>query len=140
MGANEARHVLAMTDDLGKVLALELYTAAQALDLRLDMIDAARRLAAASDAEAFAAKIQNAPAREAGDRAAFLGEVDGLRRELAEAGPLRAGDAVAAAHGQIRKSIRFLDRDRALDAEVATVVRIVADDSILSAARAALKG
>jgi histidine ammonia-lyase len=34
MGANEARHVLAMADDLGKVLALELYTAAQALDLR----------------------------------------------------------------------------------------------------------
>jgi len=140
MGANEARHVLAMTDDLGKVLALELYTAAQALDLRLDMIDAARRLAAASDAEAFAAKIQNAPAGEAGDRAAFLAEVDGLRRELAEAGPLHAGDAVAAAHGQIRKSIRFLDRDRALDAEVATIVRMVADDSILSAARAALKG
>jgi histidine ammonia-lyase len=139
MGANEARHVLAMTDDLGKVLALELYTAAQALDLRLDMIDAARRLAAASDPEAFAAKIQNAPARDAGDRAAFLAEVDGLRRELAEAAPLRAGDAVAAAHGQIRKSIRFLDRDRALDAEVATVVRMVADDSILSAARAALK-
>src|SRR3546814_8080902 len=34
MGANESRHVLAMADDLGKVLALELYTAAQALDLR----------------------------------------------------------------------------------------------------------
>src|SRR3546814_10904875 len=31
MGANESRHVLAMADDLGKVLALELYTAAQAL-------------------------------------------------------------------------------------------------------------
>ncbi|MFL6591167.1 MAG: histidine ammonia-lyase [Luteimonas sp.] len=140
MGANEARHVLAMADDLGKVLALELYTAAQALDLRLGMIDAARRLAAASNAETFATKIQNAPARDAGDRAEFLAEVDGLRRELAEAAPLHASDAVAAAHGQIRKSIRFLDRDRALDAEVATIVRMVADDSILSAARAALSG
>ena len=30
MGANEARHVLAMVEDLGKVLALELMTAAQA--------------------------------------------------------------------------------------------------------------
>src|SRR3546814_9364296 len=35
MGANEARHVLAMADDLGKVLALELMTAAQALEQRL---------------------------------------------------------------------------------------------------------
>jgi histidine ammonia-lyase len=39
MGANEARHVLAMADDLGKVLALELMTAAQALDLRLGMVE-----------------------------------------------------------------------------------------------------
>jgi histidine ammonia-lyase len=39
MGANEARHVLAMADDLGKVLALELFTAAQALDLRLRMVE-----------------------------------------------------------------------------------------------------
>src|SRR3546814_1596277 len=38
MGANESRHVLAMADDLGQVLALELYTAAQALDLRREMI------------------------------------------------------------------------------------------------------
>src|SRR5690606_29842726 len=42
MGANESRHVLAMAGDLGKVLALELYTAAQALDLRREMIGAAR--------------------------------------------------------------------------------------------------
>jgi histidine ammonia-lyase len=104
------------------------------------MIDAARRLAAASDAEAFAAKIQNAPARESGDRVAFLAEVDGLRREVAEAAPLHASEAVAAAHRRIRKSIRFLDRDRALDGEVAAIVRMVADDSILSAARAALSG
>ncbi len=39
MGANEARHVLAMADDLGKVLALELMTAAQALDLRVRMVE-----------------------------------------------------------------------------------------------------
>ncbi|HEY0180570.1 MAG TPA: aromatic amino acid lyase, partial [Dokdonella sp.] len=45
MGANEARHVLEMSEDLGHVLALELYTAAQALDYRQDMLNAARRLA-----------------------------------------------------------------------------------------------
>src|SRR6185437_15127808 len=42
MGANEARQVLDMTRDLSDVLALELYTAAQALDYRNDMLDAAR--------------------------------------------------------------------------------------------------
>jgi histidine ammonia-lyase len=54
MGANEARHVLAMADDLGKVLALELVTAAQALDLRVRMVEGeahpGRAVAAAHEA------------------------------------------------------------------------------------------
>src|SRR6476659_7591032 len=78
MGANEARHVLAMTDDLAKVLALELMTAAQALDLRRDMIHAARGLARRTDAAGFADKLIGAPARDAGERRAFLDEVEGL--------------------------------------------------------------
>src|SRR3546814_4496725 len=45
MGANESRHVLAMADDLGKVLALELYTDRKSTRLRREMIGAARGLA-----------------------------------------------------------------------------------------------
>ena len=48
--------------DLGKVLALELYTAAQALDLRRDMINAARGLADRADAESLSSKVAGAPA------------------------------------------------------------------------------
>lgn len=138
MGANEARHVLAMADDLGKVLGLELYTAAQALDLRRDMINAARDLAGRSDAEAFASKVQGGPLPAAGERAGFIGEVDGLRAELAHADAFRPGHAVAAAHAEIRARIAFLDRDRAMDGEVAAAVRMVADGSVLAAARAVL--
>jgi histidine ammonia-lyase len=137
MGANEARHVLAMVDDLGKVLALELYTAAQALDLRRDMIDAARQLAGGSDAHGFAGKVQGEPA-EAAARATFLQEVDGLRGELAAMPPPRPGRAVAAAHAAIRDVIAFLDRDRALGGEVAAALKLVADGTVLAAARAAL--
>ena len=54
MGANEARHVLEMTEDLGYVLAMELYTAAQALDYRQNMLNAARRLAQRGDWRALA--------------------------------------------------------------------------------------
>ena len=92
MGANEARHVLAMVDDLGKVLALELMTAAQALDLRVRMVE----------------------------------------------GEVHPGHAVAAAHAAIRDRIAFLDRDRALDGDVAKALHMVADGSVLTAARAAL--
>ena len=138
MGANEARHVLAMADDLGKVLGLELFTAAQALDLRGDMINAARALAVRSDAESFAGKVQGGPLPDARERQAFLAEVEGLRAELAASPEFQPGRAVMAAHGEIRRRIPFLGRDRALDGEVATAVAMVADGSVLAAARAAL--
>ncbi|HEY0660564.1 MAG TPA: aromatic amino acid lyase [Lysobacter sp.] len=135
MGANEARHVLAMADDLGKVLALELYTAAQALDLRRDMINAARALAARTDAVTFAAKVQGGLAAGEPDREGFLAEVEGLRAELAGAEAFHPGRAVAKAHAAIRQHIAFLDRDRALDGEVAIAVKLVRDGVVLTAAR-----
>jgi histidine ammonia-lyase len=137
MGANEARHVLAMTDDLGKVLALELYTAAQALDLRRDMIDAARGLAGAVDAQEFSRKVHG-ESTDAAARGTFLAEVDGLRGELAAMPAPQPGRAVAAAHAAIRQAIPFLDRDRELGGEVASALRLVADGTVLAAAKAAL--
>ncbi|MCC7097151.1 MAG: aromatic amino acid lyase [Thermomonas sp.] len=140
MGANEARHVLAMVQDLGKVLGLELYTAAQALDLRQDMINAARELAVRVDAEAFAAKVAGGPLPSSAERAGFLVEVDALRAQLAQADEFRPGRAVAAAHAAIRARIPYLERDRALDGEVAAAVAMVADGSVLAAARAIFVG
>ncbi|GAA4868388.1 HAL/PAL/TAL family ammonia-lyase [Luteimonas vadosa] len=133
MGANEARHVLAMVDDLGKVLALEIYTAAQALDLRRDMINAARDLARAGDAETLAAKIHCAPLPGSPQRQRFLDEVEALRSELAEGGAYQPGGAVARAHAALREAIPFLDHDRALDGEVAAAVRLVAEGCLLAA-------
>ena len=132
MGANEARHVLSMVADLGKVLALELYTAAQALDFRLDMINAARDLARRTDAAGFARKVRGVD-DDSPMHAAFLEEVEALRVELAAAEPVHPGTAVALAHARIRRHIAFLDRDRALDGEVAAAVALVADGSLLSA-------
>jgi histidine ammonia-lyase len=138
MGANEARHVLAMADDLGRVLALELFTAAQALDLRRDMINAARELASTSSVDAFVAKVQGGPMADTEHRDRFLAEVEGLRAELSQAAEFRPGRAVAAAHAAIRERIPFLARDRALDVDVAAAVRLVADNRVLAAARRAL--
>jgi histidine ammonia-lyase len=135
MGANEARHVLAMTRDLSKVLALELYTAAQALDLRRDMINAARDLARRADAQALATKVQGGPLSESAAREAFIAEVEGLRNELASTEEFHPGHAVAAAHAAIRAEIPFLDRDRAMDGEVAAAVRLVESGRILAAVR-----
>ncbi|MDR7192779.1 HAL/PAL/TAL family ammonia-lyase [Luteimonas terrae] len=131
MGTNEARHVLSMAEDLGRVLALEIYTAAQALDLRVDMINAARDLARRGDAEALAAKVQGGPASDRPTRGAFVDEVEALRAELAACDPFHPGEIVAAAHAIVREAIPFLDRDRALDGEVAAAVKLVSEGALL---------
>ncbi|WP_372014445.1 HAL/PAL/TAL family ammonia-lyase [Pseudoxanthomonas sp. 10H] len=136
MGANEARHVLAMVEDLGKVLALELYTAAQALDLRRDMINAARALARRADAAALARKVQGGPAPDGAGHAGFLAEVEALRTQLAQAAAFHPGTAVAQAHARIRATVPFLDRDRAMDGEVAAMVALVAAGGLVEARQA----
>ena len=138
MGANEARHVLEMSRDLGRVLALEIYTAAQALDYRRDMINAARELARNEDVEALAAKVQGAPLPGSADRPAFLEEAAALRKELAQSEEFQPGRPVSAALARLRREISFMHSDRAMDGEVALVVSLVEQGEILSAARAAL--
>ena len=125
MGANEARHVLDMTHDLSDVLALELYAAAQALDYRNDMLNAARRLAAAGGWQALAAKIDNAPPEGHPHRAQFEDEIRALAGQLASAHAFRPGAAVGAAHARLRESIAFMHRDRAMQHDVASACRLV---------------
>jgi histidine ammonia-lyase len=137
MGANEARHVLEMTADLGHVLALELYTAAQALDYRRDMINAARRLARRGDLDALCAKVVNAPRPEAPDYPQFRSECAELLRQLAGEGEFAPSPVVQAALARIRAEIAFMQRDRAMDADVRTACRLVETDEVLQAARAA---
>lgn len=137
MGANEARHVLDMVSDLSRVLALEIYTAAQALDYRRDMINAARELARSGDVEALAAKIQGAPAVGTPEREALLKEVEALRTELAAAPEFQPAKAVNAALVRLRRDIAFMPSDRAMDGDVAMAVFLVEQGELLSAARAA---
>jgi len=125
---------------LGTVLASELYAAAPEAGLRRDMLHAARDLSPTGAPAAFAAKIQGAPPPDHPDRERFLAEVDALREVLAAAGEFRSGEVVAAVQAALRERIPFLDRDRALDGEVAEAVHLVADGVLLEAARRAQAG
>lgn len=136
MGANEARHVLDMAHDLGKVIALEIYTAAQALEFRKDMINAARQLAATHDNAVLASKINGAPDPDEAEYADFMVEVEALRAELAAAGEFTPGRPVAAALAALRRHIAFMPGDRAMDGEVQRMVDLVEHGELLMAARA----
>ncbi|MEO7066216.1 MAG: aromatic amino acid lyase [Rhodanobacter sp.] len=129
MGANEARHVLEMTEDLGHVLALELYTAAQALDYRIEMLNAAHRLATRGGWQALAHKISNAPREGDAHYAQFASEVQQLASALTNAGGFRAGDRVREAHAILRKHITFMHRDRALDGDIREICALVEQDA-----------
>lgn len=130
MGANEARHVLEMTEDLAHVIALELYTAAQALEYRQDMLNAARQLSVDADIDAAIAKIANAPHNDHPSYLAFRDEVQQLMQALADAGDFHAGRAVRDAHARIREHIAFMRRDRAMDGDVKAICDLVAARAI----------
>ncbi|MGN6706425.1 MAG: HAL/PAL/TAL family ammonia-lyase [Rhodanobacter sp.] len=125
MGANEARHVLDMVEDLGHALALELYTAAQALDYRQEMLNAARRLARRGGWQALAAKVANAPREGQPHYRQFVTEVQQLADALDTADDFHAGTRVRQAHAILRERIAFLHRDRALDGDVAAACALV---------------
>ena len=133
MGTNEARHVLEMCEDLGHVLALEIYTAAQALEYRRDMLNAARRLAARGDHAALAAKVAGAPREDSPQRAQFDEEVRALMQALAVAEDFHAGRAVRAAHARVRERIAFMPRDRAMDGDVQRICELVASGVLVQA-------
>jgi histidine ammonia-lyase len=125
MGANEARHVLDMTRDLAHVIALEIYTAAQALDYRRDMINAARRLARRGDVDALIAKISNAPRAEHESYAQFRRECEALMQQLAESEEFHASEAVQRVLATVRAEIPFMARDRAMDGDVARICAMI---------------
>ena len=112
-------------------------TAAQALDLRRDMINAARDLADRADAAGLAAKVQGGPLPGTPGHDAFLAEVEALRAELSAAEPFHPGVAVAAAHAAIRERVPFLERDRALDIDLAAMLEVVREGGVLAAVRQA---
>jgi histidine ammonia-lyase len=138
MGANEARHVLDMTHDLAKVIALEIYTAAQALEFRKEMINAARKLASNHGAAELAKKVLGAPLPSDSDYGAFMAEVEALRAELAQAVEFTPGIAVSGALAALRGHIPFMRSDRAMDGEVQQMVELVEHGKLLMAARAVL--
>jgi histidine ammonia-lyase len=133
MGTNDIRHVHEMLEDLSRVLALELYTAAQALEYRQDMLNAARSLAVRGDREAMATKIANAPKAGSAAYAQFEREVDALMKALVAQPDFHAGRAVRSTFERIRSEIAFMERDRAMDADVRCIVQMVAADAFANA-------
>ena len=127
----QARHVLEMTEDLAQVIAMELYTAAQALDYRRDMINAARRLAERGDLDALCAKVVNAPRADHPDFALFRSECAELLRQLSAGEAFSPSAKVEQALQTIRKRIPFMARDRSMDGDIRAIGELVESNALL---------
>jgi histidine ammonia-lyase len=136
MGANEARHVLEMCEDLSDVIALEIYTAAQALEYRQDMLNAARAVARRGRVDLIASKIAGAPPPGDPEHAQFMREVEALCAALAGSEDFHGGAAVRAALDAVRSRVSFMQRDRAMDGEVRAVTGLVREGSLVRLAGA----
>ncbi len=114
------------------MLALELYTAAQALEYRQDMLNAARTLAARGDWQALAKKVSGAPHTNSTHYAQFETETKALMAALAAADEFHAGTGVCGAFSTIRNRIPFLSHDRALDTDVRDICELLASGVLLA--------
>ena len=110
MGTNEGRHVLDMLNDLCRVLGLELITAAQALEMRMQI---------------------SAGHYWSGDSSSALEELSPeikRRRERLLHADLKPSPLNYQTLKEVRKIVKFLDKDRALSRDVQQICKAVIHD------------
>jgi histidine ammonia-lyase len=132
MGANEGLHAYRQSADLGRVLALELLVAAQALEYRLQILQAAAELAADPDPTRLRARLRNLSPVGNDQRELLEADIERLRADLAALQHARPGSAVAKALATIRAAgVEFVDRDRLLGPDLVRMEGLVAGGSLL---------
>ncbi len=137
MGANDALDLLAMLRDLEQVLAIELLTATQALELRQRMLAAAAVLAA--EPLRLAGKIDRPLALPPEAEARFAHELDAFADDLRRRGVPQAGPAATEVLAGVRQAgIAFLDYDRVLTHDLATAAALVREGVPVRAAESVL--
>ena len=104
---------------------MEIYTAAQALDYRRDMINAARRLARRGSVDELIGKIANAPQPQHESHAQFRAECEALMKQLADSDEFAPSPAVRKLLATVRSQIAFMPRDRAMDGDVARICSLM---------------
>lgn len=133
MGANDALHAYRQTADLGRVLALELMVAGQALEYRLQILNAAAELAADPDPAVLVSRLRNLSPVGADQQARLQADIDRLRVDLRALAQARPGPAASAVLAAIRAAgVAFVDRDRLLGPDLQRMEALVESGALLS--------
>lgn len=133
MGANDALHAYRQTADLGRVIAIEVLVATQALEYRLQILDAAHELATDADPERLRSRLRNLSPVTDEQSATLEADIDRLRLDLRALANAKPGRAAKRVLDQVRKAgVAFLDRDRLLGPDMRIVEELVDSGKLLS--------
>jgi histidine ammonia-lyase len=134
MGANEALDLWEMCGDLGRVLAIELWVATQALEQRQLILSCAYAAANQLGVQALRSKVRNVSPVRPEDAMRLAEDIKRLQQELRrlkDIGPARpAARVLALVRGA---GVAYLDRDRALHPELEILQRLVRERVLIRA-------
>ena len=139
MGTNDARHALAMIEQVESVLALELMTALQALEYRMQVLDAAASLATNIGVQGLRSKIRNVSPVKPADTELLAADVKRLQADLRKLSTVKPSPVALRALGVVREAgLSFMARDRLLSPDIELAQKLIRKRTVLHAVEAIL--
>ena len=132
MGTNEARHAYSMVRDLERVLSLELLTATQALEYRVQILDAANHLASNLGVQSLRSKVRNVSPATSEETETLAAEVKILQADLRKVGSVVPSTVATRVLALVRaKQIAFISRDRLLTPDLERIQALLQSRAVL---------
>ncbi len=139
MGTNDARHALAMMESLESVLALELLCATQALEYRMQVLDAAASLATNIGIQGLRSKIRNVSPVKPAETEGLAADIKRLQTDLRKLSTIKPSPVALRVLAVVREAgLSFMARDRLLSPDIELAQKIVRSRTVVQAAEAML--
>jgi len=132
MGTNDTRHLLEMLENTERVLALELLCNAQALDYRMQVLDAAYSLASNLGVQALRGKLRNISPARPHEAEELAGDVKRLQEDLRGLNEVRPSAVSLQVLAAVRLRVSFLAQDRLLAPDLQAIQALVKERVLLN--------
>jgi histidine ammonia-lyase len=140
MGTNDGRHAWQMVQDLEQVQAIELLCATQALEYRLQILDAAQKLATTLGVQGLRGKIRHSSTLNSDEAETFAADVKRLQADLRKLVDVKASLAARTVLQATREAgIAFMAHDRLLSPDMSAAIELIRARTILKSIENGLK-
>jgi histidine ammonia-lyase len=140
MGTNDARHAWGMVQDVERVQGIELLCATQALDYRLQILDAAQKLATNVGVQGLRSKIRGTQPMAPSDAEALAADVKRLQADLKKLSTVSASPVAVRLMQHVRNAgVHFMAHDRLLSTELDLAISLIQSRALLRLVEQELK-